>query len=171
MSRGNLFAKLERAERVVEHALEPPPRPRIVPPSPPARSAPPLPEPAAIRTARMRRPQPKVTIAMQPRPPLPGHAATLSARSLKCSLVFAPEQVAAIPPPQGKSVPLVIAVGGRQIQASLNAKSLRKAIAIIATHGAGNTLVIVQGKLEAGDILAEAGMSVTIKKAVPAADE
>lgn len=170
MSCANVFNRLTHAERIVEHALEPPPRPRPAPVTPPPRSTPPLPEPAAIHTARMRRPRPPVTIAIPPRSPWPGDAAMLSAKTLKVSLSLDPALVCTIPPPQGKSATLVIAVGGRQVRASVNAKSLRKTIATIGTHGPVNCVVILQGKLAAGDTLGEAGMAVTIKKAVPAAD-
>lgn len=169
MSRGNLFAKVAHAERMAE-AFEVPPRPRPAPVPPTPQSTPALPQPAALATAaaRVRRPRPKVTIAIPPRQPRPGHAAPLSAKSLKATLVLAPDQVAALPPPQAKTVPVVIAVGGRQIRASFNAKSLRKSIATIVTHGADNVVAVVQGRLEAGDVLAEAGMAVTVKKAAQA---
>ena len=168
MSRANVFNRLTHAERIVEHALEPPPRPRPAPVPPPPRSTPPLPKPAALATAaaRLRRPKPMVTIPIQPRP---GHVPMLSANSVKVTLVLTPEQVAALPPSQGKTVPVVIAVGGRQIRASLSAKSLRKSQAIIAEHGAESVAVIVQGRLLTDDVLADAGIVSNLKKPAPAA--
>jgi hypothetical protein len=49
-----------------------------------------------------------------------------------------------------------IAVEGRRITGKFNSKSLRRAVA--AAQG-GDVVVIVQGKLEAGDILVDAGIS------------
>jgi hypothetical protein len=89
---------------------------------------------------------------------------TLSAKSLKVTLVLNPSEVAAIPTPEGKPRCIVrVNVAGRAVVADLNAKSVRKAIATIRAAGADNVAVILQGKLEAGDTLAEAGLSVQLK--------
>jgi predicted O-methyltransferase YrrM len=58
-----------------------------------------------------------------------------------------------------------VQVAGRAITADLNAKSVRKAIATIRESGADNVACILQGKLEANDVLAEAGLAVKVKPA------
>ncbi len=64
-----------------------------------------------------------------------------------------------------------IQVDGRTVTADIAAKSLRKAKAMIAEHGADNVATIVQGKLAAGDVVLEAGFVAQVKvpKAAPAA--
>ena len=46
----------------------------------------------------------------------------------------------------------------RRVSVDLNAKSVRKVLATIGEHGPDGVAVIVQGKLMAGDVLAEAGI-------------
>ena len=45
--------------------------------------------------------------------------------------------------------PLVSAADGREVEAQISAKSLRKVLATIAEHGADKVAVILQGKLAA----------------------
>ena len=55
-------------------------------------------------------------------------------------------------------IELTIKVDGRVVRCDIAAKSLRKARATIAAHGAANVVTIVQGKLTAGDVLTEVGL-------------
>jgi hypothetical protein len=59
--------------------------------------------------------------------------------------------------------PFVIDVGDRKVSAQISAKSLKKALALIAEHGADKLAVILQGKLEEGDVIAEAGLVAQVK--------
>jgi hypothetical protein len=92
------------------------------------------------------------------------------ARALKATLVLNPAEIAALPdPPNGvPRAALKIEVDGRTVAADVNAKALRKAKATIAQHGVDNVSVILQGKLAAGDVLAEAGLVAQPKLAKPA---
>jgi hypothetical protein len=53
------------------------------------------------------------------------------------------------------------------LAAVLNPKSLRKAVSTIREHGIENVAVVLQCKLEAGDVLAEAGLAAQIKTPKP----
>jgi len=58
----------------------------------------------------------------------------------------------------------------RTVSADLNTKSVRKAIAAITEFGPDGCSAIIQGRLNAGDIIVEAGLVVQPKMAkVPAA--
>jgi len=66
--------------------------------------------------------------------------------------------------PTGAPAPLfVIEAGGRRVSGQVSAKGLRKAIATIAEHGPEQVAVILQGKLEPGDVIAKAGLVVQVK--------
>jgi hypothetical protein len=56
-----------------------------------------------------------------------------------------------------------ISVAGRTLTADLNAKSVRKTIATICEAGVENVACILQGKLQADNSIAEAGLSVQLK--------
>ena len=119
--------------------------------------------PAALRTAAIRRARrkPLVTVHIPPR----DGTVTLQAKALKVTLVLNVAAVAAITLPQGASAPpFVIEVGGRRVRAQVSAKNLRKALATIAEHGVDETVVILQGKLAAGDEIVEAGFVATVRK-------
>ena len=58
---------------------------------------------------------------------------------------------------------LRIKVAGRNVSVDIATKSLRKAIATIAETGADECVAIVQGKLERGDMVSEAGLTVQLK--------
>jgi hypothetical protein len=96
---------------------------------------------------------------------MPQAANTLSAKSLKVTLVLAPTEVLALSAPDGQPRCLVRVkvAGGRTVVADLNAKSVRKAIATINAAGPERVACILQGKLEANDVLAEAGLSAQLK--------
>jgi hypothetical protein len=89
---------------------------------------------------------------------------TLTAKTLKATIVLDAGQVAELSAPDGKPRCIVrISVGPRTITADLNAKSVRKAIATIRENGAEACAVILQGKLMPDNTLAEAGLTVQLK--------
>jgi hypothetical protein len=87
----------------------------------------------------------------------------LNAKALKVTLVLNPAEVAAVHAPATSRVVLSIDVDGRCVTADIASKSLRKAQATIAEHGADNVACIVQGKLKVNTV-AEAGLVVQPKK-------
>jgi hypothetical protein len=93
------------------------------------------------------------------------HANTFNAKSLKATLVLAPNEVLSLFAPDGnpRCVVRINVAGGRAITADLNAKSVRKAIATIRDAGPDNVACILQGKLAADNTLAEAGLTVQLK--------
>jgi hypothetical protein len=182
------FAKLAHAERVFEHAVEPPKPPARTAPwpssPPPARVAPTALKTAALRAERLgqspaARPKPKapvtVFIATKPASGAGAEPVTLTAKALKVTLVLDAAQVAAIDLADGQPAPPFSvgiasangAVDGRKVTAQVNAKSLRKVIAAIGQHGPDHVAVILQGKLIEGDILAEAGLVAQVKAVPP----
>lgn len=95
----------------------------------------------------------------------------LTAKSLKVTCVLDPAAVALVPTPNGQpKVTLTVAAGGRTLKADVNAKSLRRCIATISDTGPDNVAVILQGKLEAGDVISEAGIVAQPKVAKPVAE-
>lgn len=102
--------------------------------------------------------------AVPPRQPWTGDGPLpLSAKSLKCTVVLDPAQLVGIMVPNGTSrVPFAINIGSRAITGEFNAKSLRRAVAAIAEHGADAIAVVVQGKL-AGNQIEEAGIAAQVK--------
>jgi hypothetical protein len=84
----------------------------------------------------------------------------LEARSLKATAVLDPAALADIEVPNSTSkVTLRLAVPGRTLTAELNAKSLRWAVIAINAAGLDGVAVILQGKLEVNNALAEAGIA------------
>jgi hypothetical protein len=99
-------------------------------------------------------------VVVEHRPP----ANTLSAKSIKATLVLNPTEVLSLSAPDGKPRCIVhITAAGRTIVADLNAKSVRKATATIRDAGPDNVACILQGKLAADNTLAEAGLTVQAK--------
>jgi hypothetical protein len=95
---------------------------------------------------------------------------TVSARSLKVTVILDPATLLTVPVPDGQPrVALTIRLPDRTVSADLNAKGVRKALATIREHGAEGVACIVQGKLLAGDQIAEAGLVVQPKVAKVAA--
>ena len=91
-------------------------------------------------------------------------ANTLSAKSLKATLVLAPAEVLSLSAPDGKPRCIVrVNVSARIVTADLNAKSVRKAIAAIKAAGQDNVACILQGRLGAKDELLDAGLAVQVK--------
>jgi hypothetical protein len=95
---------------------------------------------------------------------------TLTARALKCTVLLDPAEIEGIALAEGTPrVQLRILVDGRTVTADIAAKSVRKAQAAIAEHGAAGVAVLLQGKLSNSDVLAEAGLVAQPKAPKPAA--
>jgi hypothetical protein len=96
---------------------------------------------------------------------------SLSARAIKVTLVVDPQRLVGVVVPNGVArVPFAVAVAGnRVIRGQFNAKSARRAIAMLAEHGIDNVAVIIQGKL-VGNEIEEAGIAVNVKAAEPASE-
>jgi hypothetical protein len=87
---------------------------------------------------------------------------------LKASVVLDPAALAGVEVPNGLSkVTLRVAVPGKTIVAEVNAKSLRRTVAAIAAAGPNGVAVVLQGKLEPGDVLTEAGIAAQPKTPKP----
>jgi hypothetical protein len=87
----------------------------------------------------------------------------LSSRALKVTTVVDAAALTRVKIPDGLArIPIAIDVAGETYGAELNAKSLRRVIAVIAEHGPDGVAVLVQGKL-AGDTIEEAGISAQVK--------
>jgi hypothetical protein len=96
----------------------------------------------------------------------------LSARALKVTLVLDPMQIAEVTlPPAAGPQKFRIAVGERRLTGQVNAKGLRRALALIAEHGGEKVAVILQGKLEEGDVVSECGLVAQLKGPRPGPDE
>ncbi len=79
-------------------------------------------------------------------------------------LVLDPAAVAAFRVPNGDiRTTITINVAGRTVTADLASKSIRKGAATIGEHRADAVAVVLQGKLQADNSLAEAGLSVQLK--------
>jgi hypothetical protein len=97
-------------------------------------------------------------------PTLAENTNTLTAKALKTTVVLDAAQVAGLSVPDGKPRCLVrISVGGRTLTADLNAKSVRKAIATIREAEPETYAVVLQGKLQPDNSIAEAGLTVQLK--------
>jgi hypothetical protein len=95
--------------------------------------------------------------------------ARLTARSLKCTLVLDPAELALLDVPNAQPrMTLRVKVPDRMVTADVAAKSVRKCKATIAEHGVQAVAVVLQGKLSIGDVLLEAGLTVQIKTPKPA---
>jgi hypothetical protein len=90
----------------------------------------------------------------------------LQAKSLKATLVVDPATVLAAAGAIGVvngRVELQVAAGERTVSVDIAAKGLRKALAGVTDFGADGCAVILRGRLEPGDVLAEAGLVVQPK--------
>jgi hypothetical protein len=116
--------------------------------------------PAAARAALASRQAevPKPTISV---PPRPGGPLRLMAKALKCTAVVDPAAIAGFMVPNGMPrVEFAVAVDGRKVTGSLNAKGVRKTV---AEHGPESLAVVLVGRLGQGDVLEEAGISAQVK--------
>jgi hypothetical protein len=83
---------------------------------------------------------------------------TLNARALKCTVVLDPAEVAQLAAPDGQPrVAIEIRLPDRRVSAELNAKSVRRSLAMLGEHGPDGVAVIVQGRL-VGDTIIDAGI-------------
>jgi hypothetical protein len=89
---------------------------------------------------------------------------TLTAKSIKATLVLDPNELVALAAPDGAPRCIVrVQVAGRTLTADLNAKSVRKAIATIKASGPDSVACILQGRLDQNNSLLEAGLAVQLK--------
>jgi ribosomal protein S3 len=98
---------------------------------------------------------------------------TLHAKSLKVSLVLDAAEVVAQAPRAAVPASRVgfrIEVSGLSLTASLNAKSVRRAIATIHESGAEMVAVVLSGRLS-GDAIEDAGVSALPKGPKPVSGE
>jgi hypothetical protein len=97
---------------------------------------------------------------------LPG---TLTTARLKVTTILNAAELLAIKSPKDRPrITLRIRLPDRTIAAEIAAKSLRKAQATIPEAGADNIALALQGRLIAGDMIVEAGLSAQLKAAKPA---
>jgi hypothetical protein len=88
---------------------------------------------------------------------------TVTARALKVTAILDTATVAALPVSDGQSrSQLAVAVDGKLYSADIATKSLRKCKSTIATNGAENTFVMIQGKLK-GNEITECGLVAQVK--------
>jgi hypothetical protein len=91
-------------------------------------------------------------------------SSTLNARAIKATIVLYAAEIAMLNAPDGqRRTTLRIKVAGRNVSVDIATKSLRKAITTITETGADGCVAIVQGKLERGDTVSEAGLVVQLK--------
>jgi hypothetical protein len=115
------------------------------------------------------------TVTPPPRPPLPLRDSrgrlNLTAKALKVTMTLDPAQLAEVTVPNGAGPQqLRITVGARRVSGQVSAKSLRRAAAMIAEHGVEKIAVLVQGRLEEGDIITGAGLVAQVKGSRPSPD-
>jgi hypothetical protein len=83
----------------------------------------------------------------------------LSATRLKVSRPLNAAELLAVPTPEGRPrVTLRIGLPGRFVTGEIAAKSLRKAQTAIREARVHNITLVLQGRLTAGDTIAEAGL-------------
>jgi hypothetical protein len=88
----------------------------------------------------------------------------VSALKLKVTTVLNAAELLAVPVPEGKPrVTFSVKFPDRVLTVDVAAKSVRKAQATIRESGADNVVLLLQGSLVAGDVLAEAGLSAQLK--------
>jgi hypothetical protein len=115
----------------------------------------------------MRRPPPPLARGREQSPPSrpPG---TLTAARLRVSTILNATELLAIAAPEGKPrITLRIRLPDRTVTAEIASKSLRKAQTAIREAGADSIALVLQGRLVAGDVIAEAGLSAQPKAAKP----
>jgi hypothetical protein len=110
--------------------------------------------------------------SFQRKPTVPTSFAAISARSMKCALVLDAAEIANIIVPDGSSrFALTVQLPDRAVVADVATKSVRRAVAVIGEHGPDAFAVVLQGRLQRGDTLSEAGLSAMPKTPKPAAAE
>jgi hypothetical protein len=105
------------------------------------------------------------TLHLKPRATAPG---ALTATRLKVTCVLNTAELLAVPAPDGVSrVNLHIQLPDRTVTADIATKSLRKAQVAVRELGADNVALLLQGRLVAGDVIDEAGLSAQPKAPKP----
>jgi hypothetical protein len=93
----------------------------------------------------------------------------LEAKSLKARCVLNAWAISTIQIPNGQpKVALEVAVGARTVRADVNAKLLRRSIAAMSEAGPDSCAMVLSGRLEAGDVLVDAGISAIPRTPKPA---
>jgi hypothetical protein len=88
----------------------------------------------------------------------------LTAKSLKVAMALVSAAIRDVPVRNGDlRTVITIAVAGRVVFADLSSKSIRKAHVTLAEHGLDGVQCVLQGKLAAGNSLADAGLAAQIK--------
>jgi hypothetical protein len=87
-----------------------------------------------------------------------GAGLRLVGKAIKVTTVVDPEGLRGLHVPHGEPrIDIVVTVDGQVVKASLNSKSVRRAVAAVATDS--TVVVVLQGTLRAGGRLEEAGIS------------
>ena len=102
--------------------------------------------------------------ALRQAPPVRDGLLDLTARSLKLTIVLDPAQLMAVTVPEGSGpLPFAVAVGGRRVTGQLNPRTLRRVLNTLVEHGPEKVAVVLQGRLETGVVLAEAGITAQVR--------
>jgi hypothetical protein len=89
----------------------------------------------------------------------------ITATKLKITTVLSTAEMAKFQVPNCPRLTVRVQLPDRVLSVDVATKSLRKAQAAIAEHGADNIVVVLQGALIANDTVAEAGISAQVKGA------
>lgn len=115
---------------------------------------------------------PGLTVVEIPPPPPPsplhGTRLRLDGKALKVVIGIDTAALARIDTVPAKPIEFEIMVGGRKVRGTVKPRAITRALAIIAKHGPQNCVAFVQGRLEARDILEEAGLVAQPKGQKPA---
>jgi hypothetical protein len=88
----------------------------------------------------------------------------VAARSLKVTAMLDAAALAGVVVPNSASkVTLHVSTPGRSVTAEVNARSLRRAVAAIAEAGPDGVAMLLTGKLEGNNTVAEAGIAAQLK--------
>lgn len=90
-------------------------------------------------------------------------------RALKVTVLIDSHEIIGLKEPTTARTIMRVTVAGRTVTADVAGKALRRAQAAIREHGADGVAILIQGKLEADDKIADAGL-VAQPKVKPAAD-
>jgi hypothetical protein len=145
----DLFKTIEHVERAAARGLE---RPAAMPEKRPKPSS------RVWRAPATDTRYPEQTFKRKDEP-----MAKLTTRALKVTAVLDAAAVAILPTQDGQArSDLIIDCEGKIFTASVATKSLRKAKVTIATNGAANVFVMVQGRLQ-GSVIADCGLVAQVK--------
>jgi hypothetical protein len=95
-----------------------------------------------------------------------------TARALKVSMVLDHTPFIGLTIPEGQGrINVPVAVGARKITVSLAAKSVRKAVRVLSETPEGSAILLLSGRLEADNTLADAGLVAQTKTPKPPSPE